>query len=188
MLQGTAETVVTGTWGMSRPQVHTVPMHRILARKPFHVLIRTQRCAVPANAFFGLRNGKPYLFKLLKERLFCFGGIYTHTGDHQQFAILTTEPPQSLRPFFDAFPVLFPAGTAARWLKSAELWAVMNMADRSPDYVFDYFPVSEAVLQAGNNSRELLTPQGQRFSEVLDAQRKQQAAPFMQYRRRRGKG
>jgi len=39
------------------------------------ILIRKQRCAVPANCFFSVKDGQPYLIRLLQHRMFLMGGI-----------------------------------------------------------------------------------------------------------------
>lgn len=188
VLQEAPNVLTEGFWGHHQPPADFVPVHRILARKPFHLAIRNRRCALPANGFLGLREEHPFCITLLNHQVFCLGGIYSLASGIPRAALLQTSAP----PIFDAYlkflPVLIPPDQLKEWLTTEDVGRVMQMADRSQDHWFDYFRVSEKVLEPGSNEKDLLRPLGQRFSDVLKAQRKAQATVFLERRRRKGKG
>ena len=188
VLQEQPRELVEGFWGIPKPNVTLLPTYRILARKPFHLYIRKQRCAIPANAFFGLREQHPFLITLLNQKLFCLGGVYTFRSSIPRFAVLQTTVPDLFQSYMQSLPVLLPPKELKTWLTTTDVGKVMELADRSQDYWFDFFRVSQAILQPGSNSKDLLAPLGERFSDVLKAQRIEQATVFLERRKRRGKG
>ncbi len=177
-----------GFWGYPKPAANFVPMHRILARKPFHLAIRNQRCAMPANGIVGVRDAHPFLITMLNHRLFCLGGVYSMVSGIPRFGVLQTSAPSLFDGYLDFLPVLLTPKDLKLWLTTTDLGKVMEMADRSQDHWFDFFRISQEVLQTPSNKQELLTPLGERFSDILNRQQKSNATVFTERRRRKGKG
>lgn len=156
------------TYGLKRNELK-IPIKRVLYKRPYNKLIRTNRCAIPVNCFFGKYANHPYLIRVLNERLICLAGLYevTDNGEHR-FAILTTEPADTIRHLADHAPVLFKIDGFKRWLKTTNMQDVMEFADKSSHHWFDYFQVSDEVINADRNSKELLVPVGLSRQQVLD--------------------
>ena len=66
-------------------------MSRVLKTRPYNVLIRRQRCAVPANCFITWNNKNVHLVRLLQHRLFLMGGIWQEYKGERYFTLLETE-------------------------------------------------------------------------------------------------
>jgi putative SOS response-associated peptidase YedK len=163
------------TWGLKlrgkrgvHPQVH---MRQTLKERPFNQYVRRQRCAVPANCYIVAKNGVR-LVRLLKQRVFCLGGIYQVHEERGRkeirFAILQTEPADMLCSYCDEMPVAFAVDRWQRWATSKYLGDVMHRADRSTTLWYDHFRVSEKILQTDQNSRELLVPLGATAQQLED--------------------
>lgn len=193
---GDGETVnyQDANWGLQLGKgkswaVSTVDMDKILRKKPYNILIRKQRCIVPANCFYGIREGEPFLVKLLQQRVFGMAGIWQETkgagGPTVEFALLTTEAPDILAPYMKEMPVLFEAEQHKNWLKDTSLRSVMKFADRSGLHWFDMHQVAKEILSSTDNKKELLKPlfpSAQRSKEA-----KMNAIELEQYRTKRGK-
>jgi putative SOS response-associated peptidase YedK len=167
--------LATAHWGCATEaatmSLNTFPTDRVLTQRPFNTWIHTQRCLIPANCFFARRSGKQmqpddhstYLIRILQSRLFLMGGLY-HTEvqrngrDKYALVLLTTGSADILRSLSEEMPVLLSRDLMLEWLTAEHLADIMHLADRSGDHWFDYFPVSDAILTPGVNSRQLLKP------------------------------
>src|SRR5450631_2301804 len=49
--------LVMAQWGIKKP---LVSVDRILSTRPYNILVRKQRCAVPANCYFSFKNDEPH--------------------------------------------------------------------------------------------------------------------------------
>jgi putative SOS response-associated peptidase YedK len=185
-----------GSWEMkasakSTRMIPFVSMDNILTTRPFNVLLRKQRCVVPVNCFFGIKNDKPYVIKLLKDRLFGMGGIYTLEQKNgvpiYRFAILTTAAPPILTPYLDQIPVLFVPDRHDKWLGTDRVAKVMKYADYAATNWFDLFEVSDQILQGKPNEKTLLTPVGPSLSQLMAQQNKVQTEALEKMRGHRGK-
>jgi len=92
---------------------------------------KSSRCLVPAGGYYEWRkftvDGKPqkqpYYFKLKKEDLFGFGGIYSVKKDKEGkeqyfFAIITTESNSLQKPIHDRMPLIIPKDKEDEWLET----------------------------------------------------------------------
>lgn len=98
-------------YGLSvKKPVYQIDIRKTLKQRPFNLYVRSARCAIPVNCFFGLKDGHPYAMKLMEDRLFYLGGVYKQEvvmGETRtQFCALTTAPPPALKPFLNSIPVV----------------------------------------------------------------------------------
>jgi putative SOS response-associated peptidase YedK len=167
--------LITATWGTKKP---LVSMDRILSTRPYNVLIRKQRCAVPANCFFSLKGEQPYLIRLLQYRMFLMGGIFHYVDGEFYFALLQTDLPDMLNTMQGQMSVVMAPEKLSSWLKGDEVGRAMHYADRSGSYWFDYFPVPKQITDENQNSKELLKPQGISQNELKEHEKKLTALAF----------
>ena len=180
-------------WGHTPPKMHSpiqaYPIDKTPVRPPFNRWIRLNRCLVPANCFFmrEKQSDRVHLIRLLDKRLFMIGGICLTPDDQDRddathFFLLTTDSADILQPLGHFMPVIIPPDEAKQWLEADHLMDLMQMADRSGDYWFDYFPVSSKVLAPGSNSRNLLRPEGLSVREIAARDQKLKAVDLKQER------
>ena len=172
--------MVMAQWGSKKP---LVSMDRILSTRPYNILIRKQRCAVPANCFFSLKNEQPYLVRLLQYRLFLMGGIFHYVDGEFYFALLQTEPADMLNSLEGQMPVVMAPEKLSSWLLApggdgGGVGRVMHYADRAGGYWFDYFPVSKQILDPAQNKPDLLKPEGISQHQLKDHEKKLTAIAF----------
>lgn len=167
--------LVMARWGAKKP---LVTMDRILSTRPYNVLVRRQRCAIPANCFFALKKDQPHLVRLLQYRMFLMGGIFHYAEEEFYFALLQTDPADMLNSLEGQMPVVLAPEKLSSWLRGDEVGRIMHYADRSGSFWFDYFPVSKKILEPGQNSKELLGPQGVSQQQMKDHQKKLTAIAF----------
>ncbi len=161
---------VNASWGISYTGKRhlTISMEKIMTRKPYNVWLRKYRCAIPANCFCLGTDQKPYLVRILKQRLFMIGGVCIPpavTGDGWQFALLETEAADVLQTISDSMPVVLSPHKTEMWVTELTLLKVMQMADRSGDFWFDFYRVHHRILEPKWNERDLLKPIGISFRE-----------------------
>ena len=180
----------TGRWGLIRKgqEVYQTGIERILTQRPFNVLIRTQRCAIPANCFFGKPSvNEVRLVRILKERTFLLGGIcYPDTSGHLRFTLLTCAPADILNDTVERMPVITSCQKVRDWLETEDMKRVMRYADRSGNFWFDFFRVSDEVLITGHNDRELLRPLGVSYQQWQAREETLQALQMREDRINRG--
>lgn len=152
-------------WGLKTPgkQLTTViPVSRILVNKPYNLMIRQSRCAVPCNCFFGMRNDEPYLIRLIKQRLFSLGGIYSVNAKSEhaeyRFALLTVKPADLLQSLLDEMPLVLGHDRHQSWLDRSHVDHIMYLADRSGSYWFDYFQLAHGFFTSHKNTPGQLAP------------------------------
>lgn len=175
-------------WGLK--STTAIRMEKILTRSPYNVMIRAQRAVIPANCFFGRRDGQAFLIKLIQERTFGMGGIYQPAkkpSGKGHFVPLTVEAPDFLSPYSERIPVLFTLSEYEEWLLTPELKMVMEMADQSAHRWFDLFPVDNAIFQGGHNDKALLRPQGPSLNELRQQRGEQKRVNPGKFRPKRGK-
>lgn len=167
--------MVNARWGMALKKslqlVNTVHMRYVLKQSPYTILIRTGRCAIPANCFIAKKGERVYAVKLLQQRLFWMGGLYQVREDsnghkHYEFAVLQTEAPDILMAVGEDVPVAVPLDRYGQWLRAKHLHQVMDMADKTGNQWYDYFQVSGDVLQPGVDERGLLAPTSPSYAEL----------------------
>jgi putative SOS response-associated peptidase YedK len=174
--------LIMARWGVKKP---LVDVDRILSTRPYNILIRKQRCAVPANCFFSLKRDQPYLIRLLQYRLFLMGGMFHYSEGEFYFTLLQAHAPDMLNSMEGKIPVVMapekpssPEGAPSGWLSGAEVGRVMRYADRAGSYWFDYFPVSKQILETGQNNKDMLKPLGISQNELKEHEKKLTALAF----------
>lgn len=167
--------LVIAQWGVKKP---LVGVDRILTTRPYNILVRKQRCAVPANCFFSLKNDLPHLIRLLQYRMFLMGGIFHYTEGEFSFALLEAHPADMLSSFQGKMPVVLAPEKLSSWLSGTEIGRVIHYADKAGSYWFDYFPVSKQIVDIGQNNKELLNPLGISQLQLKDHEKKLTALAF----------
>lgn len=188
-------TGVKAVWGIEdgRRTYYTIPMEKILVRKPFNIWFHKHRCAIPANCFFAHKDEKAFLVRVLKQRLFMLGGICLPAGEHRkkpQFAILTTDAADILTTITDTMPVNFSPHKTIEWIQQETILKVMQLADSSGDRWFDYFKVHPRIIEPKWNEKDLLRPIGISFREWQEREEKLNAIEVSEdrFNRRNSKG
>ena len=161
--------VVTAQWGIKNPMVS---MDRILSTRPYNILVRKQRCAIPANCFFSAEKEQPYLIRLLQYRLFIMGGIFHYADETFSFALLQCHPADGLGRMEGQMPVIMAPEKLSSWLNGTDAGRVMHYADRAGSYWFDYFRVSKKIMDGNQNDKELLKPEGISQQQLKEHEKK----------------
>ena len=181
--------LVMGMWGLrSSTAYNSVHMLRVLKSRPWNVLIRTHRCAIPANCIITEKNGVAYLIRLPQHRLFLLGGVYQQKGDQFHYTILDTESPDLLHPVAENIPVIIHNNHIQKWLEHRELDSIFHFADKTGNNYFDYFKVNAKILDPKENSRDLLIPQGMTHAQYQERQKQVMALSFEKERANRRNG
>jgi putative SOS response-associated peptidase YedK len=166
---------IMAKWAIKRP---VVSMDRIITTRPYNILVRKQRCAIPANCFFSMKNGSPHLIRLLQYRLFLLGGIFYTADEELHFAILETDPADILRSMEGQMPVVMAPEKLSSWLCGDEISHVIHCTDKSCSYWFDYFPVSKNIRESTQNNKYLLKPEGISQQALKEYEKKMAALAF----------
>lgn len=153
----------------------SVGMGQVLARHPYKILVRKQRCVVLSNCFFGTKKANPYLVRVLDHRLFGMGAVYheerTSQGVGYSFTLLHTDPADVLAPLTRQMPVVMTMEQVEGWLAPGPLHGTMEFADMAREHWFDYFQVSDRVLSEAYNDKSLLQPVGLSREELRKRER-----------------
>lgn len=203
---GSKAVLIKAHWGCQTEaatmSLNSFPMDRVMTQPPFNRWIHSQRCLIPANCFFARRTEKAmkpeehntFLIRMLESRLFLMGGLFQTETDRKgqttySFLLLTTESADVLKPLTAQMPVILSSDHLYQWLTSEHLIDIMQLADRSGDHWFDYFPVNSDIITPGNNKRSLLKPIDISLREMTERAHKLKAIDVKQERfdRRGGK-
>ena len=127
---------------------------------------KSSRCLVPAGGYYEWRkftmDGKPqkqpYYFKLKKEELFGFGGIYSVKEDkegkeHYFFAIITTEPNSLQKPIHDRMPLIIPKDREDEWLETDK---PMDLVKPFDSKLMEVWRISTLVNSPRNDGLKLI--------------------------------
>ena len=170
--------LVMAKWGLlTNTATNFVNMNRVLKQTPYNRMIRSNRCSIPANCFVTQTHNKTWLVRLLKQRLFWMGGLYEKIVSRNgqvayRFAILKTDPADVLASICKTMPVMMNTNNCQQWITPKNLASVMAMADQSGRLWFDYFQISDQILDPNKNEKELLIPLGSTYQQYQ--QRKKQ--------------
>lgn len=171
--------LVSAMWGMrSSTAYNSVHMDRVLKSRPWNVLIRRNKCAVPANCIVVEKNNEAFLIRLPQHRLFMMAGVYQQKGSDYFFTLLETEAADIISPLTADMPVFFHCDHVLKWLRTEELGSIFRIADKAGNNWFDYFRVDAKILDARTNSRELLIPLGASYEQYVQRQKKITAINF----------
>jgi putative SOS response-associated peptidase YedK len=150
------------------------PARNIVKNPIFRVPVRRRRCLVLANCFFIWVMAKPgekipYVVYDGKQRLLSFAGIWDSFEDRdsgeciESFSVITTHADKRLNNYTSQMPVIIPPGRRRKFLRSsAHLNEVMRMLRPTESASLNLYPVSSAVNDFQNNTREVVMPVGQR--------------------------
>lgn len=181
--------IVSAMWGMrSSAAYNTVHMNRVLKGRPWNILIRKNKCAVPANCIVVEKPDSPgeaYVIRLPQHRLFMMAGVYQQKGDDYFFTLLETESADIISSVAPDMPVFFHCDRVLKWLQATELDSIFRYADKAGNNWFDYFRVDSKILDPKVNERDLLIPLGLSHAQWLDRQKRTAAASFEKERANR---
>ena len=184
ILAGKEDKIVALRWGMipfwaKEPNLkfHNIncPARNIVKNPAFRVPIRRRRCLVLANCFFIwtlTKPGKkvPFVVYDAKQRIMSFAGIWDSwvnaekSKSIQSFSVITTHANKRLQNFTRQMPVIIPPGRRRKYLRpSIPLAEVMRMLHPLESESINLYPVSSKVNDFHNNSREVISPTGQRM-------------------------
>jgi putative SOS response-associated peptidase YedK len=181
--------IVTGMWGTrSSTACNTLHMSRVLKSRPWNVLIRRQRCAVPANCVIVQKNNEAFLIRLPQHRLFLLGGVYQQKNDDFHFTLLETESADILDSITKDMPVFLHNDRIQKWLTGDELDRIFHLADKAGNNYFDYFRVNEKILDPKENNRDLLVPLGMSYEQFVQRNKQIMASSFEKERLNRKHG
>ena len=181
--------LVPAMWGLrSSAAQNTLHMSRVLKSRPWNVLIRRQRCAVPANCVIVQKNNEAYLIRLPQHRLFLMGGVYQQKNDDLHFTLLETESADILDSITKDMPVFLHNDRIRKWLEGDELDRIFHIADKAGTNYFDYFRVDEKILDPKENNRELLIPLGMSHEQFVQRNKQIMASSFEKERSNRKHG
>ncbi|HIA11689.1 MAG TPA: hypothetical protein EYN69_06405 [Flavobacteriales bacterium] len=167
---GETSRLVMANWGIvpsnGTEQVNVIDTGSILRTPPFNVLMKTQRCAILANCFFGLHKEELYLIRLIRPRLFCIGGIYVEKDNSYFFSMLKTESADVLGGIMEDMPLIFTPERLHIWLQSEHTFTIMNFASKAGGHWFDFFKVDKDILASTSNDKNLLVPLGMSLQQM----------------------
>lgn len=180
---GAEDKIVALRWGLvpywaKEPNLkyHNInsPAGNIVKSPLYRVPVRRRRCIVLANCYFSwvlVVKGKKQPFVIFdgKQRLLSFAGIWDSWMNEgrskiiESFSIITTHPNKRLKKFSKQMPVIIPPGRRRKFLRPATpLNEIMRMLRPLESNSINLYPVSTAVNDFQNNTREVVMPVGQR--------------------------
>ena len=181
--------IVSAMWGKrSSSAYNTVHMNRVLKSRPWNILIRKNKCLIPANCIITEKNGEAFLIRLPQHRLFLMGGVYQMKGKEYYFTLLETESPDILATITDDTPLFIHNDRIMKWLQATELDSIFRFADKAGNNYFDYFRVNPKILDPKENNRELLIPLGMTHAQYLERQKQVMSLSFEKERANRRNG
>lgn len=178
--------LVMGMWGLrSSAAYNSIHLSRILKSRPWNIMIRKQRCAVPANCIIVEKNKQAHLIRLPQHRLFLMGAVFQQKGDEFHFTLLETESADLISSLSDDMPVFIHNDRIQKWLTAEELDDIFRFADKAGNNYFDYFRVNDKILDPKENNRDLLIPTGLTHEQYLQRQKQVMAVSFEKERMNR---
>jgi len=137
----------------------------------FRRAIMARRCLIPVDAFYewqvipGARAKQPWAVRLQGGMPFTLGGIWEYWRPSESepgvvsFAVLTTDPNNTLASIHDRMPVIVPPNGWRAWL-SADTPApkVKDLMRSYPSEEIEAWRVSQMVNSADNDSAAVLEP------------------------------
>ena len=150
------------------------PARSIVKDTLSRVPIRRRRCLVLANCFFiWSRNESivrsPYVVYDGEQRLMSFAGLWDTWQNAEKtrlihsFSIITTYANKRLQKYSKSMPVIIPQGRRRKYLRSScHLNEIVGMLRPWESETLNLYPVSGAVNDFQNNTREVVMPTGER--------------------------
>lgn len=107
------------TWGLPGPAgklIINARVETVTQKSMFRRSIATQRCVIPATAFYERDSSRrAYTFSLPAQSLW-LAGIYDNIDGENRFVILTTTPNASVSPVHDRMPLMLDRADIRPWL------------------------------------------------------------------------
>jgi putative SOS response-associated peptidase YedK len=151
-----------------RYKTYNVPSEKILGKHSWETAVRHNRCLVPANGFYLLTgegsDKQAYYVQLKDAALFAFAGIYNDWGSDEAagptYAVITSEPPHSLRSVASRLPIILSRNEEARWLDTSvsDATALFDMLRPISSEQLVIIQVSADIYSLKTDTPRLITP------------------------------
>lgn len=151
-------------WTSSKMRPQNNARLETAAEKPmFRDSFSGRHCLVIADSFYEWKtvgtHKQPYRFVMKSGEPFAMAGIYARDpDDHSQlnFAILTTEANEVMRPIHERMPVILPLNHEKQWLP--EMPTGMIFFPAFPADLMTAYPVTSKMNKASFNEPEAIIP------------------------------
>lgn len=140
----------------------------LFAKPAFKFPIQHQRCIVPATGYFewydfnGVKT--PYYITAKKNKLFAFAGLWakwtsaTPPQTFYSFTIITVPPVKSIAHLHNRMPLILTPAQYEPWLSAVLKPDSLQTFLTTPDIEMEFYPVSNLVNHAANNSPDVIVP------------------------------
>ncbi|OWY21562.1 SOS response-associated peptidase [Sphingobacteriales bacterium UPWRP_1] len=127
-----------------------------------------QRCLVPANGYFewyhfnGVKS--PFFISCASHQLFAFAGLWSKWNSSTppqtiySFTIITVPPVNSIAHLHNRMPLILSPDLYDSWLSATAKPDDIVPMLTTPDMDMEFYPVSNLVNHAANNSPEVIAP------------------------------
>jgi putative SOS response-associated peptidase YedK len=162
-------------WGLSQKKIpgkhdHFTETYGIVKKPFYRILIRKNRCLVPANGILLQRHEKLYFLFSSNEKILTFAGIY-HTWKEKEsqkihcgFSILTRQITRDTNNTFDQLPVLISENRRRRFLKDTKpLMDVLPMLSHEYNDHFKMYEVRGDLFRLESPTRSDVSPAAQKI-------------------------
>ena len=149
-----------------RYKTYNTKSEKAFSKASWDAAIRSQRCIIPANGFYMIRNNEPgdvYYFTAHDESLFAVAGIYNSWNDsdgitHESYSMLTIESNDAMPLPFTRMPVLLDKEDEATWLDAdmQEFGRIIKCMRPFEGQKLNYRRVSNSVKNAKIDTPELI--------------------------------
>jgi putative SOS response-associated peptidase YedK len=140
----------------------------VIDKPSFRNAMRRRRCLIPADGFYEWSDStprRPYFVRPKAGGPIAFAGLWeTWTGPNGEevdtATIITTSANRRLAAIHDRMPVIVAPDAFNLWLDCAAVDEMTAAALIAPaaEALLDYYPVSNAVNRAANDSPDLIVP------------------------------
>lgn len=166
-------------WGLRsfRNKNHLFPWIRsegIIRGLHSRVLIRKQRCLVPANGFFIRRGEKIYFVYFPKEKVVTFGGVWQLNTSADQntswisFALISCPATGMISQFTPRMPFIVHGGNLRKYLnKEIPLMDISRILKKELKLEFNGFPLDPGIFHRKDLSRKDFRPSGERLLQSV---------------------
>ena len=137
----------------------------VTTRPSFRDLIKTNRCLVPADAFYEWQKiggvKQPFAFEVGDKELFAFAGLWDEWKDPQgrivkSCTILTTEANSLMAEMHERMPVIVPREAYETWLNpGTSLQQVLALLKPFESSAMHKYPVSTTLNNSQNEGPEV---------------------------------
>ena len=149
----------TACWGIAGRAGHHLPWLEAAGtvKNKYRMLIRKQRCLIPANGFFVQYAGKHYFIYFPEDPVFTLGGLFTCLHDNHDratgftFSTLIRESPPAFRKISPVLPVIISKSSRRRYLNhSKPLMDITHMLQKEIKLNFNGIEISPVIFSKKN--------------------------------------